>query len=265
MRRDHRRSRARDNGNGVPPSGTRRTGGSTGIPSQREYEDREFREFQNKLREVERAPLAERKESCREFFEAMKDSPDTVAERVGWLIDGSYGYGAHVQARRIADNPRMNRVAALTQMVGALEWSCPGAMTIAAWKRLSKDEQETLRREVQAEIDSYVKEQAAERGRDAYPSTPAGARAYKDRIEAMMRKYPGDGGRSSSKRSSRSKSRGRDAMNPPWVVKDLDRGGRVIARHDLRKDARDDAMDRNRRERRTRYGYGPSYPTHEGY
>jgi len=109
---------------------------------------------QRKLTEVEKAPLAERKEAAAEFFAAMRDNPDIVAERVGWLLDGNYGYSSMLMAKQILGSPRMNRSAALTHMVGAFEWSSPGAMTVAAWKKLTKAQQAALERAVQAEIRS---------------------------------------------------------------------------------------------------------------
>lgn len=132
---------------------------SSGIPSQAEYERRELQEAQQRLSEVERAPLADRKEAASEFFEAMRDRPDIVGERVGWLLDGNYGYGQMVMAKRVLGSPRMNRSAALTQMVAAYEWSSPGALTRAAWKKLTKGQQAALERAVQGAIKSAESEE----------------------------------------------------------------------------------------------------------
>ena len=130
------------------------TRASSGIPSQAEYERRELTDAQRRLDEVERAPLAERKEAATEFFEAMRDNPEIVAERVGWLLGGNYGYGSMMKAKQVLGSPRMNRSAALTQMVAAYEWSSPSAMTRAAWKKLTKAQQDALERAVQEEIRS---------------------------------------------------------------------------------------------------------------
>jgi 3-oxoacyl-[acyl-carrier-protein] synthase III len=132
---------------------------SVGIPSQAEYEQRELREANQRLSEVERAPLADRKEAAAEFFEAMRDDPELVAERVGWLLGGNYDYGQMMMAKRVLGAPRMNRVAALTQMVAAFEWSSPGAMTRAAWKKLTKGQQAALERAVQGEIADAEREE----------------------------------------------------------------------------------------------------------
>jgi len=125
---------------------------SSGVPSEGELARRELSEAHQRLSEVERAPLADRKEAAARFFEDMRDHPDLVAERVGWLLDGSYGAGEQMMARRILGSPRMNRSAALTQMTAALEWSSPSAMTRAAWKKLTKGQQAALEKAVQAAI-----------------------------------------------------------------------------------------------------------------
>jgi hypothetical protein len=119
--------------------------------SPEEYEQREVRAAQQRIREVEKAPLADRKEAAAEFLEAMRD-PNLVGERIGWLLNGTYGYGPMVLAKRILGSPRMNRRAALTHMIGAFEWQTPGAMAIAGWKKLTKSQQAALDRAVDAEI-----------------------------------------------------------------------------------------------------------------
>lgn len=117
---------------------------SSGTPSQAEYERRELREAKQRLTEIEKAPLADRKEAAAEFLEAMRDHPEIVAERIGWLLDGNYGYGQMLKAKQILGSPRMNRSAALTHMVAAYEWSTPNAMAIAGWKKLTKGQQVAL-------------------------------------------------------------------------------------------------------------------------
>lgn len=123
-------------------------------PSQHEYETREIRAAHHHLDEVKKAPLADRKDAQLDFFKAMRDQPRLVGERVSWLLDGNYGYGSMLLAKRILHSPRMNRVAALTQMIGAFEWQCPEDMTRQAWKRLTPGEKHELARAVEAAIHS---------------------------------------------------------------------------------------------------------------
>jgi hypothetical protein len=135
-------------------TGSQTTDPRTGLQrySDEEYERRERREAQQKLNEVEKAPLAERKEAAAEFLVAMRDHPELVAERVGWLLNGSYGYGSMKMAKQVLGSPRMNRSAALTHMIAAFEWSTPNAMAIAGWKKLTKSQQAALEKAVQTEI-----------------------------------------------------------------------------------------------------------------
>lgn len=181
-------------------------------PGDEAYENREAADFHRQLREVARAPLRDRQEACREFFEAMRDHPDVVGERIGWLIDGNYGFGAGRAANDILRNRRMNRAAWLTQTVGALEWQCPQDMLVRAWKKLSPSEKAKLERAVEREISSALAEgsngrdprRRRRRARRRDPSQALARRQYKG-IQAMMRRYPGDGGGSSrpSRRSRR--------------------------------------------------------------
>jgi hypothetical protein len=128
------------------------------IPSQKEYEAREMREAMAKEREVESASLAERKEAQADFLKAMKE-PDLIAERIGWLIDGNYGWGPMMRAKQVVKAKRMNRQAALNQLIGIYEWSCPPRMAADAWKKLSKAEQSILERAINIVIEAAEKEE----------------------------------------------------------------------------------------------------------
>jgi len=119
----------------------------------REYEDRSLSEANRHEREVDHAPLADRKEAQREFGRAMAAYPALVAERIGWLIGGNYGHGEMLKAKRVLTSPRMNREAALVQLVGVYEWQCPGEMTRAAWKKLTASQKAALDAAVKIVID----------------------------------------------------------------------------------------------------------------
>jgi len=106
-----------------------------------QYEANERRLHANALALVAQQSLAERKEAKREWLDAMKTSPELVAERVGWLLQGCYGWGSMDAARKIARNKRMNRVAALAQLIASYEWQCPSREAASAWNSLSAVEQ----------------------------------------------------------------------------------------------------------------------------
>lgn len=120
-----------------------------------DYESREAATFRREMREAETSPLPG---AAEEFYEAMRDTPSLVGERIGWILQGNYGYGAMKAAERVVRNRRMNRAAQLTHMVGALEWKCPLRGATAGWNRLTASEKAALDRSVNAEIEEYERE-----------------------------------------------------------------------------------------------------------
>jgi hypothetical protein len=124
----------------------------TSIPSQSEYEAREARELETTLSRVEKAPLADRKEAARDYYEVMANDPARVAERIGWLFDGNYGYGAMMKAKRILAAPRMNRAAALSQIVAALDHQCAQRDAMAMWNKLTPRQKQDLDAAIQVVI-----------------------------------------------------------------------------------------------------------------
>jgi hypothetical protein len=124
-----------------------------------EYEMRERAEFNRALGEPDKDPLSERKEACANFLDAMASKPELVGERIGWLIDGNYGYGSYKYARDVViPNRRANRQAQLTHIIGALEWRCPVTMTMKAWHKLTPAQKKALDAAVTKEIESYESE-----------------------------------------------------------------------------------------------------------
>lgn len=115
------------------------------LPSQAEYEHREALEFRRQLQQAEKGTLAERKEAASEWHDAIKNRPHIVAERIDWLLDGNYGYGSMMAAKRVLASPRMNIGAWMSTTIAALEWMCPGRMAQAEWKKLSSAEQARLK------------------------------------------------------------------------------------------------------------------------
>lgn len=125
---------------------------------QRAYEQREVTSFQRELREVERLPLSERRENLREFTEVLQRDPELVAERIGWLLNGSYGRGSYTKAMQVANSPRMNQGAWLVQTIAALEWQVPQKMTAQAWHTLSGAQRSNLEWLIQREIRNALSE-----------------------------------------------------------------------------------------------------------
>ena len=122
------------------------------MQTDREYEQQERALHAARLREIEAAPLAERREAAREYECAMRERTATIAGRISWLLEGCYGKGAQLAARDVLARPRMNRAAWLSQTIAALEWSCPAREAREAWKRLTAAEQATLAAQIERVI-----------------------------------------------------------------------------------------------------------------
>lgn len=122
------------------------------VPSQQEYEANEARMFHRDLAEIERTPLNERKEAAAEFAEALRERPERVAERVGWLLGGNYGFGSYKAARDVLKRPRANRAAWLVQTIASLEWRCPQRAAAKAWTGLTPTQKKALAEHVNREI-----------------------------------------------------------------------------------------------------------------
>ena len=110
--------------------------------TQSEYEDRE-RSLHFAFRPaVERAPLAERKRGAAEWADALRD-PDLLTERASWLLKGDYGKGAHMSAWAIVSaSPRSNRIAAIAQLLAAVEWRTSGDHARRAYLGLTAAERQ---------------------------------------------------------------------------------------------------------------------------
>lgn len=127
------------------------------------YQQRELQVSLSEEKEVNNAPLSERQAARTEFLEALKD-PALVAERVGWMIDGNYGEGTMLYAKRTIASPRMNRRAALVHMVAVHEWRCPSNFAVDAWKKLTAAEKKELDRALDIVIEAAEAEMAQEQG-----------------------------------------------------------------------------------------------------
>jgi hypothetical protein len=120
-------------------------------------------EFRNQMQATETLPLAERKANAMEWFKDLSDNYKMVAERVGWLLNGSYGKGSHDSACRVLASPRMNQVAWCAITIANLEWRCPAKMAIESWKKLPVETRyqvnEAIRREIaDAKAEGYCGE-----------------------------------------------------------------------------------------------------------
>jgi len=115
----------------------------------------ELKRHAAQMQALDRLTSAERKESAADWLEDMQENAAMIADRIGWILNGSYGQGACMLAWRVIDgSKRINKQAQLAQMIAALEWSCIGRDAVKAWKTLNADQKAHLAEHIQAEIDT---------------------------------------------------------------------------------------------------------------
>ena len=120
--------------------------------SQAQYESNERAMLAIHIARVESAPLVDRRAGRDSLAEALT-VPGLIEERLRWLFEGCYGYGAMMKAREIAAS-KLNRPAALMQLLGAVEWQCPGSMTRALFNAMAPADQQALNTAIVAVIES---------------------------------------------------------------------------------------------------------------
>ena len=124
-------------------------------PETLRYESNERMMLEKQIRGTETAPLSDRKDAQHKFYLAMLEEPFLVADRIRWIFQGNYGWGAMRRADEILMRPRSNREAQLTQLVGALEWGCPPRETNAAWNKLDQRAKTALDQAIRKVLDEY--------------------------------------------------------------------------------------------------------------
>ena len=116
------------------------------------YAQNEKLQINRRLNELSHEPLHVRQANRKEY---AKDLHDTrlVVQRIEWMLDGCYGQGAYLICQDIMSRPRMNRVAALSQMIGGLEWQCSALEARKAYLSLDSAAQDRINAAIQAVID----------------------------------------------------------------------------------------------------------------
>ena len=131
---------------------------TTQIPTQAEYEARERAMFQKQIQATVEAPLADRKESAKDWRETIEafGAGNYLKERTFWLLQGAYGFGSYQAAHDVARNKRVNRAAWFGQMIAALDHHCPPASAAAVFVSLPCDRQERINAAITTAIEEWL-------------------------------------------------------------------------------------------------------------
>lgn len=110
-----------------------------------QYEALEHARAVGTLNRLAAEPLKDRQEARTAYYEAMRDNPELVAERIEWIIDGTHGYGPMLIARAILNgSDRSNKAAQLSYLVAGFEWICPARFARDAYLKLSTFERDRI-------------------------------------------------------------------------------------------------------------------------
>lgn len=116
------------------------------------YQKRTEAEYKRDLAKAQRGTKEEKEAAAKLWLEHAKTSPELVAERIDWIFDGSYGYGACVVAWKLLDSGRLI-VHLLLPIVAGLEWMVPTELSMEAIGKLDSDELTALHAEVHKVLD----------------------------------------------------------------------------------------------------------------
>jgi hypothetical protein len=119
-----------------------------------EYHENELYRHHAKLARLKSQDQRDKAAAMQEYAEMMGE-PERLQNAVEMILSGNYGYGAMLDARGCADNPRRNRVAYLGQLAAALECGCPSDRARRAWGLLSEGGRKVADEAVEKAIESY--------------------------------------------------------------------------------------------------------------
>ena len=119
----------------------------------KEYTEREMKITAKDAAEIEALPMVERRENYQDFAADMAATPQLIAERIGWLLNGSYGFGQMILAQRALDarNPKAH----LFQLIAIFEWRTGRSYAAKAWRMSSEATKEALNKAIDAEIEYF--------------------------------------------------------------------------------------------------------------
>lgn len=129
---------------------------TTQIPTQKQYEDREWRMFYEQIRLVESQSIAEKREAAAQYRTACIQYPERVGQEVRHLLAGNYQFAPLEKAKLIVASPSLNRVAELGQLAAALAWMVPSGYSRDVYKKITAEQQDKLNSEIQFALNEYV-------------------------------------------------------------------------------------------------------------
>ena len=126
-----------------------------------QYELNEESVLQRKIAADLAQSPADKRDNAKDYAEHLV-SLDWLAESVGYVLDGNYGYAIHKKARRVARNRRLNRAAWFGQIVASHDHNCPASYARRAWLSLPASDQLAANVCISKTLDAWVDQQETE-------------------------------------------------------------------------------------------------------
>ena len=120
------------------------------------YEQNERKRLMTQLIEITKLPVADRTASKAEYLNTLQNDTNLLTQRVGWLLNGNYGYGGYLVANEIALNHRCNRPANLAILTAQLEWQITPSQARHAFSQLSEGRKEEITEAINETIELHL-------------------------------------------------------------------------------------------------------------
>ena len=118
--------------------------------SDKAYHDHEMKRAFAHYKAIQTGSRYEQEENYKVF---VTESAELIAEKVGWILDGSYGYGEQQIALNALEQRNPNP--SLYHLIASLEWNIGEYYSRKAWKNTPVDKQKAINEAITAEIQYY--------------------------------------------------------------------------------------------------------------
>ena len=126
----------------------------------KQYHDQQMSCVYNRLEQIEKAPLHERREARKEWTETLR-LPDILTRNTEWLLHGDYGYGEMQLALKALEEKQKH--VHIARLLAAFDDGCPARFAALAWKALTPEEQQAANDAILAGIENHLRHEEEER------------------------------------------------------------------------------------------------------
>lgn len=126
------------------------------IPTEKQYHELEQNKLDKHISWIYSFPQYDKLQNRDILMDLCRSNPDLIAERINWLLLGTYGYAEQYRALNMLKQKRSH--IPLFLFIALLEWHCPDYYARKAYKLLTKMEKMRLDNILQKSIEKFVEE-----------------------------------------------------------------------------------------------------------